>query len=444
MELNTREISLLIWLGIFIAWCFSMKAVRGSLFGVLKAATHFQLLKWVALMLAYTAGCVWLLDRIGLWSTDNLKTTGIWVLTFGLVTMFKATTIGEDKHGFVKLAKDIVAPTAVVLFIGEFYTFDLWIELLLVPGLTLLGMLTAVAALNPEHAKVGRIFTGLQVWTGVGILAYSAYQVAVNFKDFATWDTAREFALPILLSFLFLPFLYVMIVYITYETMFTTLGFRIEDPKLIGFAKRSAVLAFGLDRDALRRWQRDLTVNDVRDHEGIRRVTRELKALKKREAAPFHVAPADGWSPYEAKLHLAAHGITTADYHRTFDDEWYSESPMLRMKQGMFDDTIAYYVEGTEVAATRLKLNLFVHLQGDAAASDARFFAIARDLIDCVWNAGDAARLAAQLTSADNFTLTVARKTLELEREDWGEGAFCGYRRRLTIRHQADDRARAT
>lgn len=238
IDLNGREAAILIWLAAVILFCLVKRDIRGSLWGVVCAFTQWKILQWVAFMAIYTAGWVAVLAKLGLWGTSNLKTTVVWVLTFALVTMMEAAKLTEDKKSFGKLLREIVAPTVFVVFVAELHTFNVWAELMLLPVLALISGMLALAESRREHAIIVKPLTSLQAIIGVSFLIFSAYHIVSDFKAFATLDTLREFIVPIVLSLLFLPFLYAMAIFMAYESAFTGLSFRIEDRRLLGYAKR--------------------------------------------------------------------------------------------------------------------------------------------------------------------------------------------------------------
>ena len=119
MELNSREIAILLWGGGLLLWAsWKSKDLRKSLGGVLRAVSHHKILIPCAIAGAYAAACVILLWKFGFWEPANLKTTLLWLLTFAFVTMGEVV---QSEHGVKKLkavVKDTLSATAVVLFIG--------------------------------------------------------------------------------------------------------------------------------------------------------------------------------------------------------------------------------------------------------------------------------------------------------------------------------------
>lgn len=281
MELNNREIAVLFWLGLFLAVVLLQKDVRRAFWGVVRAFCQPIILLALAVATAWITVCVAGLKHIGFWDWSNLKTTLVWAVTFAFVTMFDVSRISEDRTYFGKTVRDIIGATALVTFIAELYSFSLALEMLLVPLLTLVSLLQVVAKAKPEHAAVDKLMQSILIVAGLSYFGYGLYRIATDFSAFATGDTLREFTTPILLSLLFLPFIYGFSVYVTYESNFARLNWLMEDKKLRRWAKLRAALAFGLDLDLLRRWSREVVRIQPSNKGTVKDTIRSVKLLKR-------------------------------------------------------------------------------------------------------------------------------------------------------------------
>ncbi|HRN88213.1 MAG TPA: hypothetical protein PK271_06370 [Hyphomicrobium sp.] len=151
-SLNNREIAWLAWLSVVLIWILTQRQIREALWQCVKAFCAPQILRMVALMLAYVGVCLVLLAAFHIWQWGNLKTTLLWTLTFAVVTMMDVNRISEDDTFYGQSVKDTFGATAVLIFIAELESFPLVAELLLVPTLVFLGGLLAVT-LPPEGTR---------------------------------------------------------------------------------------------------------------------------------------------------------------------------------------------------------------------------------------------------------------------------------------------------
>ena len=139
-----------------------------------------------------------------------------------------------------------------------FYTSQFWIELLIVPAMTVLVAMQIIAESKEEYAPAQKFLGGLLTLIGGGLVAYAGYKMVTDFERFAQVGTLADFSLPVALSLLFLPFLYVLAMYVNYEDAFLRLDFTIKSIPLRRYAKRAALLGFHVRASLLQRWLRNI------------------------------------------------------------------------------------------------------------------------------------------------------------------------------------------
>ncbi len=130
------------------------------------------------------------------------------------------------------------------------------LELLLVPFLVSVGLLMVVADGKKEHAQTARVLRVAQGIVGGAMALFVAYQTLTHFADIANIGTVKELALPIALSVLFVPFLYLMALYVAYDGIFRRLGWAVSDRPVRRYARRRTVALCGLSLGTLAEWSR--------------------------------------------------------------------------------------------------------------------------------------------------------------------------------------------
>src|SRR5690606_18486504 len=138
---------------------------------------------------------------------------------------------------------------------------------------------------------VNKFLNGVTVVVGLAIFAYTLTKVVADFANFASLATLRDFYTPVLLSLLFVPFIFVMHIVVSYENAFVRLRFLIEDDKLRRYMKLRAMLGFGPAVGMLNRWSRNVGLVRPRDNTEVRRSIREVWDARRRERHPVAVSP---------------------------------------------------------------------------------------------------------------------------------------------------------
>jgi hypothetical protein len=427
--LNNREWALILWVVVIFIYVFlskKMKDVRWAFKSLVSALFVRQIQSVLVLMMIYMGCIIYVLSALEIWSAEQFKNTLVWCVTVGFMSLFKLETIKKDRSFFKHSVIDNLKLIAIIEFVVGVYTFPLLVEVILVPVLALISVMTAMAELDQKHATVKSILESVLAAFGLMIMAYTVYMLITNFNEIAKAQTLYDFTIPPLLTLLYLPFVFFMMVYTSYEQVFIRLRYFIKNSKLRYLAMLYSVLIFNIRIKLLERWASSLAFEDVDSHEGIVNSIKRLFKISRAEKSPVDVPFKEGWSPYKAKDFLIKEGLQTGYYNKSFD-EWCALSPMIEFGEGLISDNIAYYVEGTETAAKTLKLKLNVN---DASRSD---FAC-KKLLDAS-EALCKEALNEKLTDAFQEAIIKGKplvriydgRELKVEKDEWPSHAFGGY-----------------
>ncbi|MDO5641153.1 MAG: hypothetical protein Q4G26_02020 [Paracoccus sp. (in: a-proteobacteria)] len=436
-DLSNREIAALVYLSLLLAAVVLWKKGRPLAFNVVRAFLMPKLALLWLLMSLYVAACVWLLSWLNLWDWPNLKSTLLWWLTVGFTSVFEAQQLKDKPHALRKLVRDAFKFSAIVLFIAELVSFPLWVELLMLPSLVFLALLISVGEHQtdkPGLPLVLKLLRGLQMLAGFTILSVSYWLVAASITEFWSLNTLREFGLPLLLWLMFIPFIFLLAVYMTYEEAFIHLPTRPKQAPIARYARWRALFAFGWNIDGVKRLARDIRGRDIADKQGVKEAIREIKRLLKTERNPPTVTRADGWSPHAARLFLEDYGLVTDDYHRTQWD-WFAHIPLVKLNDKVLADRISYDLTGNERAVTRLRLALDGSNQNDTNEAQQAFDERALTLLAKAFDADRATTIYMRAQTSEPESLVVDGVRVSLDRSDWGDARFGGYVRNLTIQH---------
>lgn len=420
-QLSNREIATLIWIGLFLLWMLVMPKIRQSLGDVIKAFCKPIILKVVGFAALYITATLCLLDWRGIWTVDFTYSTLTWAITFALVAMFEADKMSSDKRHLGKVIRDVINVTAVLIFIIELHSFSLVTELIALPILTFITLVHEMAKMKEEHAAVEKLFGAILTIVGLSYFAVSLWQTWTGYEEINALGTLRAFLIPILLSLLFLPFLFGLGVYMAYERIFASLSVWM-DKKLLRYARWQAAIRCRTNLDYLARWQRAVQRERPDTKVAIREVFEGVRAVLKREKSPPSVEPKDGWSPWAAKNFMQAFELETRDYHEDYEGGWFAESSLRPLGTGFPRNNIAYYIEGEANCAKQLKLKLNINAPDDDSEARALFSEAALYLLLKASQSEPTKRIERRIRGLVDFEFTSAAQTISLKKDDWSHG----------------------
>jgi len=428
--LNNREIAIALWLILAATYIYAAKGMREVRSAFKELAFVFQsrpLMIVFTLAAAYTAAMVYLLLDWELWNTDQLKNTVFWFFSVGLLTIYRLDKIKIDPHFLKNSLIGNLRVLAILQFVIGIYSFPLLAEFFLVPFMIVVGMMIPIAESDTKYLQVKKLLSGTVISFGLFTLAYTAYMLATDFKALGQEKTFYDFIVPALLTVMYLPFVFAMMTYSTYETVFMRLQFTVQDRRLRRLAKFYAVILFNFRLDAISRWADHITRVEVVSHKQLLSTFIHLRQVKKLEKMMPEVVDSQGWSPYLAKEFLLGEGVSTGHYNLIFADQWCASSKMYEIGDDLLCDNFAYYVEGVEGVAKVLKIKLNVNDKNRARQANERLLVLSRVLIRESLGIGISDSVKDALRFGAPCRESHGDKQIIVEKADWGGHKLGGY-----------------
>lgn len=408
--LNNREWALVVWFFVFVIFALispKIEQVRQAFKGVLRALFVKAIITTLALVIIYITIIILGLTKIGLWESHQLKNTIIWAISVGALSLFKIDSAKKDSHFFRNSVLDNLKLIAIIQFVVGVYTFGFFVELILVPILAVLGAMLAIAKTDDKYHLVEKILNGVLATLGIIFILHTIYMLATSFGQFAKTQTIYNFSIPPLLTFLYLPFIFIMMIFTTYELVFVRLQYLIKEPKVRRFAKIYSMGNFHFKIKLLERWASTLPFQDTSSKEGIKNSFKQVFRMVSAETKPQKVPLREGWSPYEAKNFLLSEGFETGYYHPTVPEEWFASSPLIELGNDVIPNNISYYVEGSESTAKSLKLNLNVNSHKSAELAHSKLLSSVKVLLKSALGLDVPSEIETAIMNGENITLNL-------------------------------------
>lgn len=216
--LNNREIATLIWLAIITILGLSNKSIRESAKGVVKAFFQPVILAVVIVMLIYEGIITIPLFAIGLWFNLLYKELFIWVVGTGLVIVMNISK-AKDWKFFRNIVIEAVGLSVAIEFLIQQYSFSILVELIFLPVVVFIVMMSAVAGTRKDAHMVKKLFDFILSIIGFILLGRVIYFLVTDIGNFTTYENLMSFLLPIVLTIAFIPFIYLLAIFINYDSL---------------------------------------------------------------------------------------------------------------------------------------------------------------------------------------------------------------------------------
>lgn len=240
---NTREKAVIVWLIIFLVWALSRENIRNSFLVFLKTLFQQKILLVIIALLLYTGLIVLIFSKVGIWEVALIKNTTFWLVGTAFVLLMNADKATQDKGFFKKILIDNLKLILVIEFIVNLYTFSLGVELILVPILFVIVAMGAVAETEQEFMIVKKITDFILSAFGVSLIVVGLIKVLGDYQAFATSENLRAFILPPLLTFAYIPFLYLFALLMAYESLFVRMEIILKVDQRLGKSAKQKIFA---------------------------------------------------------------------------------------------------------------------------------------------------------------------------------------------------------
>lgn len=221
----------------------------------------------IAFMFIYVLIMVIIFKQVDFWDYTMFKDTIFWFTGTAFVMFFNFNHASEENY-FKNTIINQIKFVVVLEFVVNLYSFSLPVELILMPFITLVAMISSYASIKSDHKMVKPFCDFILGIFGIVLIIYTVKEIVSDFQGFITLKNLRDFLLPVLSTLVFLPYIYLLALYSQYESLYrrtlrinkdkrvarytiwrTFLAYRLNLKKVIKFAKSVGVLHLNNKKD---------------------------------------------------------------------------------------------------------------------------------------------------------------------------------------------------
>ena len=221
-ELDNRQIATLIWSVIIViglaVWPKVRRIAWPALLDVLRSMAKWQIIVPFTVYFAYSIGVIALANHLKLWH-DSLFIDTVIIILFVGVPMFMNANTAKDADSLIKKAlRDAIGISALLVFYIGLEPFSLIGELILLPIISLLSILS-VAARKPEQKPAKRLIDGALAILGAWLIWRTTAVIISSWSNKEVHQSAEELLLSVLLPLALLPTVYIFAIVMRYESL---------------------------------------------------------------------------------------------------------------------------------------------------------------------------------------------------------------------------------
>ncbi len=283
-SMNTREIAIIIWVIVFLIIIFIIKNTRKAMFNLFKSFFCTKLIFPFIGMTLYISLISYLLSQIGLLNLSLIKDVIIWFIIGAIPLFYKTSEINKKyKNFFRNSIFEFISITTIISFIYNFYTFNIIIELILVPIVLILTLLIVVSKTNEEYKNVGKMFNIFLTLIFLGLFIIFIHYLLINLNGFININTVIIYILPAILTISLFPYIYVFALYMEYDTFYLRLKVVVDDSNVYNQVFKKVLKKYKLDFFGLMAFLSEFNIFNIRDKKNVEKeiLKAEKRVIKK-------------------------------------------------------------------------------------------------------------------------------------------------------------------
>lgn len=145
------------------------------------------------IILLYVLAITMIFYRSSIWENIYIKDIIIWFLFSGLIYCMNAVSSEADERYIQKVLKDNLKLTMILEFFMSTFTFNIWIELAIIPIITIITVMNVIAERKEEYKNVHKLLDFVLAIAGFWILYETIRVGIIEYKELNVINTLVSF-----------------------------------------------------------------------------------------------------------------------------------------------------------------------------------------------------------------------------------------------------------
>ena len=238
--LSTREWATLIWGCIFLLYVLYHKEIRKSFWNIVVRFFDKKLRILWEIIFLYVLMITVVFSHLPIWENIYIKDIVIWFVFSGLIYCMNAVSSEADETYIKKNLKDNFKFTMILEFFISIFTFNICIELVLIPTIFIITIINVVAERKEEYRHIHKLLDYVLAIAAFWIFI-ETIKIGINqYKQLNVINTLISFMIPIVYLIMIIPLEYFLELYAKYEVLFVRMTFKEEKDKSVRLHHRIA------------------------------------------------------------------------------------------------------------------------------------------------------------------------------------------------------------
>ncbi|MBD5522405.1 MAG: hypothetical protein HDR03_14470 [Lachnospiraceae bacterium] len=224
--LSTREWATVIWGFVLFLYAITRRQIREPFLEAVKIFFGRKLRILWGIISLYVLGITLIFYHLPFWDNIYIKDIIVWIVFSGLIYCMNAVSKEADEKYIGKVLKDNIKFTIILEFVMSIFTFNIWVELAIIPIITVIVFMNIFAKQKEEYKEVHKLLDTVLAITGFWVL-YETIKIGIQeYKELNVLNIFISFMIPIAYLIMIIPLEYVLELYSKYELLFVRMSYK--------------------------------------------------------------------------------------------------------------------------------------------------------------------------------------------------------------------------
>ena len=234
---TTREVALAFWLTITLIVLLIVENIRKNIIIFIKRLITIKIIIFYLIPIIYSiffSFCLYeCLLNTDLWRTEYTKSVLFWTFFSGLPLCTYVVSGGLETGYFKKMVLDGFRFTVFVEYLTGLFTFNLFVEIIILPIFSIFFLLHDFTKTEEEYSELKTLFSIIIGFILIGYFAFTGIVAYSTYQSLDIIEVIIGFSIPIILSIMFIPIIYLFALYAKYELIICKMKIKNYDGKNI-------------------------------------------------------------------------------------------------------------------------------------------------------------------------------------------------------------------
>lgn len=271
--ISNRDLSIALWFLLLLVYVsfFNLNGTKR----ILDLIFNKSFVILYLLIIVYLGFFVFLLVSKGFWKNSYYKELLFWFFTSQFILLFNVNKINRLRD-FLIIILELFTFNSVLDYLINLESFSFIVEFFLVPIVVLFTLILQLSLYKSKtdnrYTRVAEFLNSIFLLFGFSVMIYTVLKMTLDFNKFINLDNIKTFFVAPFFTIVYIPLLFLIVLYIKYEEAFINLKrYKFLNKKRLRKIRFSFIVLANFNFEKINKMKKMIIFNkrELKDEENI-------------------------------------------------------------------------------------------------------------------------------------------------------------------------------